>query len=269
MKDEKLFRLGEREMKLIFAFEESERHLFTTSEAKKILGGSDASVKNVLKRLAKKKRILRIERGKYLFAPLKSGREGIWSEHSFVLVPELAGSADYYIGFLTALNYWGMTEQIPRTVFVVTRKKKKGLEAFGASYVFVNMKLGEHAGIELLGTKINVSTREQTILDCLAHPEYSLGVAEVAKGINAARKELDWNKLMKLCAKEKEIVQRRLGYLLELLGMKKHARKLEKTFVGFVWLDPHTTKKRLAYSKKWGLILNVSTDELLEFMRGY
>jgi len=269
MKDKKILRLGERELKLIFAFEERKRHLFTTKEAKEILGGSDASVKNVLKRLKRKKRVIRIERGKYLFAPMQAGKEGEWSEHSFVLVPELVGSSEYYIGFLTALNYWGMTEQMPRTVFVVTNKKKNGLNVFGAQYVFVNMKIGDYSRIEILDTGINVSTREQTILDCLAHLEYSLGIGEVTKGINAARKELDWKKLLNLCMKEKDVVRRRLGYLLELLGERKHAKCLEKKTIGFSWLDPHTAKKRLAYSKKWGLILNVPKEELLEFMRGY
>ncbi|MFH0817895.1 MAG: type IV toxin-antitoxin system AbiEi family antitoxin [Candidatus Micrarchaeota archaeon] len=269
MSEQKILRLGERELQLLFAFEERKQGLFTIGEAKEILGGSDASVKNVLQRLKAKKRVIRIERGKYLFAPMESGREGHWSEHSLVLVPALVGKSDYYVGLLTALNYWSMTEQIPIVIFVITKKKKRGLEAFGAKYVFVNMKLGGYEKVKILGKTVNVSSREQTILDCLSHPEYSLGVSEVAKGIHAADKELDWPKLAELCLREKEVVRRRLGYLLELLGKRNAAKKLEKKFKGFAWLDPHLSKKRLGYSKRWGLILNSSEQDLFEFQRGY
>lgn len=268
MRDKKLLRFGERELQLLFAFEERKQRLFTVKEAKEILGGSDASVKNILKRLKAKKRIARIERGKYLFAPMESGKEGHWSEHSLVLVPTLVGDSGYCVGLLTALNYWGMTEQIPIVVFVITKKKKKNLEAFGAKYVFVNMELGDYERVKILGKAINISSREQTILDCLAHPEYSLGVSEVAKAVHSADKELKWHKLVGLCLREKEVVRRRLGYLLELLGKRNVAKKLEKKFGGFAWLDPHLERKRLGYSRRWGLILNASEQDLLEFQRG-
>jgi len=269
MINKKLLRFGERELKLIFAFEERKQRIFSISDAKKTLGGSDASVKNVLKRLAAKRRVIRIERGKYLFAPMESGKEGLWSEDSFAAVPYLEGKGDYYIGLLTALHYWGMTEQIPIVVYVITKKKKKSMEAFGARYVFVNMKLGNSEEKEFAGTKVKISSREQTILDCLAHPEYSLGIAGISQGISSVRKELDWPKLVRLCLKEKEVVRRRLGYLLELIGEGKHARKLKKRFKGLVWLDPSSEKMRLGYSKEWGLILNVSKERLLEYQRGY
>lgn len=269
MSKKKLLRLGERELQLIFAFEERKQRIFTTGDAKKTLGGSDASVKNVLKRLAAKKRIIRIERGKYLFAPMESGKQGLWSEDSFAAVPHLVGKSGYYIGLLTALHYWGMTEQIPLVVYVVTKKRKKSMKAFGARYVFVNMKLGDSMEAEFAGTKVRISSREQTILDGLAHPEYSLGVAGISQGISSARGELDWLKLASLCLKEKDAVRRRLGYLLELIGEGKHARKLEKRFNGFSWLDPSSEKRRLSYSKKWGLILNDSKESLLEYQRGY
>ena len=193
----------------------------------------------------------------------------MWSEDSFCVVPALVGKNEYYLGLLTAMNYWGMTEQIPIVVYVITNKKKKSLEAFGSKYVFVNIGLGDYEQAEFQGVKINISSKEQTILDCLSHPEYSLGISEVAKAIHTVKKEIDWNKLLKLCSNQKDVVRRRLGYLLEILGEKKYASKLAKSFKGFVWLDPHAEKKRLSYSKKWGIILNVRKEDLLEFQRGY
>jgi predicted transcriptional regulator of viral defense system len=269
MKENKILRFGEMELKLIFAFEERNQRTFTTGDAKRILRSTDASAKNVLKRLARKGRAIRIERGKYLFAPMAAGKAGKWGEDSLCLVPALVGAGEYYVGLLTALNYWEMTEQIPLIVYVVTKKKKKPLSAFGMKYVFVNMKIGEYGQEEVRGVKLNISSREQAILDCLSRPEYSLGIAEVAKAIHAARKEMDWGRLVGLCLMGKDAVRRRLGYLLEALGEKKRAARLAKKCRGFVWLDPHAEKKRLGYSRKWGVILNVREQDILEFERGY
>ena len=269
MKEKKILRLGERELQLIFAFEERKQRLFTTKDAKAVLGGTDASVKNVLKRLKAKRRILHVERGKYLFAPMESGKEGLWTEESLAAVPFLVGGDDYCVGLLTALNYWGMTEQIPIVVYVITRKKKKGLEAFGARYVFVNMEVGDWVEREFSGAKVRISSVEQTIIDSLAMPRYALGVAEVAKGINAARKVIDWEKLTRLARAGKGVARRRLGFVLETMGLKKQSKALEEKFAGFSWLDPHWEKRRLGYSKKWGLMLNVPKEDLLEFKNGH
>jgi len=84
MIDKKALRFGEREF---FAFEASKRCTFTTAETKGILGGTDASAKNVLKRLKRKRRV-KVKLGKYLFAPMQSGRKGEWSWHPSVVVPE-------------------------------------------------------------------------------------------------------------------------------------------------------------------------------------
>jgi len=270
MKIQDIKRFGEREIKLLLALEQKKGFIFTFGDAKKILGTSEASAKNVLKRLKKKRRIIPLQKGTYLFAPLRSGREGLWSAHAFAAVPFLVKTSGYYVGFVSAMNYWGMTEQIPYTVNVALRRQKKKLRALQAEFVFVKKKaLGDFVQDEIEGVKINISSKEQTLLDGLAFPEYCLGVAGVAKAIHYSKKEINWEKLALLAKNGKSSVQRRLGFLLELLGLKKQSKMLEGDFHGFVWLEPSAQKKDFAYSKKWGLKLNVKNDDVLEFMRGY
>ncbi len=116
-------RFGEREVKLLFELEQEKTPVFSIAQAKQVLGTSDASVKNVLKRLKKKHRIIPLQKGLYLFAPLKSGVEGFWSEDAFRVVPFLVNLNDYYVGFISAMNYWGMTEQIPIVMHVALKAK--------------------------------------------------------------------------------------------------------------------------------------------------
>jgi len=62
-----------------------------------------------------------------------------------------------------------------------------------------------------------------------------------------------------------DAVNRRLGYLLDLLGLEPPSRlRLGRDFRGFRWLDPSGRKERLGYSSEWGLILNVEPSDLLD-----
>ena len=266
---QKITGFGGMELRLIFALEQRKNQLFGIADAKRILGTSDATVWNVLKRLRRKKRVIRLQKGAYLFAPLRSGEDGLWTEDAFRVVPSLV-KGGYYVAFVSAMNYWGMTEQLPVVVYVALTRQKRGLEAAQAKYIFVKKRrLGDFVSVSFGGTMVNFSSIEQTILDGLSFPEYCTGIAGVSKAILFARKRMGWQKLVSLAKGDKSAVQRRLGYLLELLGFKKHAKKLNGEFVGYSWLDPTGQKRDFEYSKKWGLKLNEKKRGLLEFMEGY
>jgi len=270
MKIEKTKRFGEQEIKLMFALEQEKSQVFTMAQARRMLGTSDASVKNVLKRLKRKRRVMLLQKGVYMFAPLRSGEEGLWTENAFSVVPYLVGTGEYYLGFAAAMNYWGMTEQLPVTAYVALTKQKQSLNAVQTKFVFVKKKrLGDFVKVPFAGTQVNISSMEQTILDALAFPKYCAGIESAAKAIWYTRDKIDWQKLLSLAKNEKSVVKRRLGYLLELLGLRKHAKWLERGFTGFSWLEPAGQKREFEYSKKWGLKINVRKDDLLEFRRGY
>ncbi|MCX6771839.1 MAG: hypothetical protein NTX79_07325 [Candidatus Micrarchaeota archaeon] len=270
MNIQKIKRFGEQEIKLLFALEQEKSSIFTTAQARHILGTSDASVKNVIKRLKGKRRIITLQKGVYLFAPLKSGQEGLWTENAFSIVPSLVGNDDYYIGFAAAMNYWGMTEQLPRTVMVAMARQKKPLDAVQSKFIFVaKRRLGDHARISFAGTNVNISSVEQTILDALAFPEYCFGIEGAAKAIWNSRHDVDWRKLSALAKGGKSVVRRRLGFLLELLGLEKRAKEIEGNFAGFSWLAPNAQKVEFQYSKRWGLKVNLKKEDVLEFQRGY
>ncbi len=262
-------KLGEMELKLIFALEKRKDNLFSVAYAKSILGTSNASVWNVLKRLKKKNRVIRLQRGAYLFAPMRSGEEGLWTEDAFRIVPELV-RGNYYIGFISAMNYWGMTEQLPIIVYVALTRQKHSLEAVQAKYVFIKKRsLSDFVPISFGSAMINISSVEQTILDGLSFPKYCTGLEGVAKAIWFTRKKIDWEKLILLAKKDKSIVRRRLGYTLVLLGLKKQAKELEFGYKGFAWFDPTAQKTNFKYCKKWGMKINIEGLKMLEFQKGY
>jgi len=259
-------RLGPRELRLLFDLERGGRSAFSFADAEGVLGTSKASVKNILMRLKRKGRIEEIERGRYLLIPARAGYEGTWSEAPLLLVPHLIDT--YYVGFWTALNYWGMTEQAPRTVFVATVKRKRDVEYGNARYEFVTLSRGRFFGYaeeEVAGVRVNVSTREKTIVDCLMLPQYCGGIEEAVKGVWRAKEELDFNRLLEYARKvEVTAVLRRLGYIMDLLNVR--AGLPFPAFKGFIWLDPLGPKRVIHYSKEYGLKVNRTKEEMLRWM---
>ena len=262
--------LGATELKLLFTIEKEGKSIFSISDAKRILGTSEASVWNVIYRLKKKGRIEEIEKGKYLLIPARAGYEASWSEVPLLLVPHLIDV--YYIGFWTALNYWAMTEQVPRTVFVATTKRKRDLEYGPTRFEFVTLNKKKFFGFveeKAAGGRFNISSREKTIVDCLLYPKYCGGIDEAVKGIWSASNKLDFAKLLEHSKKiEVSVVTRRLGYILELLGVgrKTYMEIASSKFTGYMWLDPLGPKKVLEYSKKYGLMINRTKKELTSWM---
>lgn len=262
--------LGEHELKLLFTLEKEGKSVFSIADAKRILGASGASVWNVLYRLKRKARIEEIEKGKYLLVPARAGYQGLWSEVPFLLVPHLIDS--YYIGFWSALNYYGMTEQVPRTVFVAAVKRKKDLEYGPTRFEFVTLSQRRFFGFveeKAAGGIFTISSREKTIVDCLLYPRYCGGIDEAVKGIWNARRELDFAQLREFSTRiGVNVVLRRLGYILELLRIEKktYATVAASRFRGLMWLDPLGPKEALEYSAKYGLIINRTKDELTGWM---
>ncbi len=203
--------------------------------------------------------------------PARAGYEGSWSEVPYLIVPYIIDV--YYIGFWTALNYWGMTEQVPSVVFVATTQRKKDLDYGDTRFEFITLSKKRFFGFveeKAEKGKFNISSREKTIVDCMLYPKYCGGLDEAIKSMWNAREQLDFVKLLEYSKRlGVSIVERRLCYSLELLGL---AEKIPSEITlsgwrGYMWLDPLGPKKVLEYSKKYGLIINRTKDELIGWMR--
>ncbi len=150
------------------------KKVFTVEEAVKISGIDKNVLKVLLSRLEKKGWVERIEKGKYMVIPL-GARRGEYTLNEFVIGSLLVNPSA--IAYWSALNYHGLTEQIPTTFFVQTtsRKKRQELEIFGVRYKIVKIKEEKLFGIERVWLdefQVNVTDREKTIVDCLDKPKY-------------------------------------------------------------------------------------------------
>jgi len=146
-------------------------------------------LKVILFRMEEKGFIERIEKGKYLIIPLGS-EKGKYTLHEFIIASYLV--KPYALSYWSALHHYGFTEQIPSTVFVQTtaRKKKSRMEIFGANYQIVRVKEDKFFGVRkewIEDTRVSVTDKEKTIIDCLDKPHYAGGIIEIAKASGIVR----------------------------------------------------------------------------------
>jgi len=251
--------LTQREALLISALARQDRKIFSIEDARAVTEGN---AKKVMSSLIKKKWVLPLKRGLYAIVPLDVGVKGADSFilHNFVIASHLI--EPYYIGYWSALNYYGFSEQIPRTTFIATTKPKMPLSILNSDYYFVTIGRRKFFGFQEIGMdgwKVNISTPEKTIADCLDHPEHSGGTDEVAKAIYFNHEEIDIRKVYKIGTKMKNTaVLKRLGYILEvgnLLDAYKDAFAHFTPTKGYPALDPISPKKG-KHNSRWGLLVN-------------
>jgi predicted transcriptional regulator of viral defense system len=212
-----------------------------------------------------------VEKGKYLILPFEAGSEGEWTEHEFIIASYLIDP--YYIGFRSALNYYGYTEQFSRTVFIVSthRKMKTELDILGVTYRFVHTTEKKFFGdtkVTLDGYGIRISEREKTIVDCLDRLECCGGVSEVAKSLSYGRDELDLVKMAHYAVQNgNKAVIKRLGYLLELLSFQAgDAINILRGNLGSGYSPLDTMGRRDGrYIQRWRLIINVPQTEISQW----
>ena len=254
--------LGGLGSRLLSNLSSEKEYVFTTKEAEKAAGIKGPRLRKLLHDLMKNKWVEGIERGRYIIIPLEAGWKGEHGTHPFLIARKLVNP--YYVGFLSALNYYGITEQVATTTYVVTIKKKQAVGFHAQNYYFVSMDKKRFFGIaeEWIGDlKFNISDKEKTIIDCLFIPEYSGGLTEVAK---AFKGKLNYEKLYEYALKTEDLATiKRLGYMLETLKVKTPITEklLKKAAGGYCLLDtggPRTGAK----NKRWRVIENIQKEEL-------
>jgi predicted transcriptional regulator of viral defense system len=247
-------------MRISLLDELSKKKAFTIEDAERISHANKNVLKVSLSRLEKKGWIERIEKGKYIVIPL-GAEKGKYTLHEFVIGSYLVDPC--IISYWSALNYYGFTEQIPRTVFIQTTSRKKHQEVtiFGIPYKIIRIKEEKIFGIEKAWfeeTKINLTNREKTIIDCLDKPQHAGGIIEVAKALQT--EEYDKKRLVKYAKKINNTgVIRRLGYICDFLKIPINLPEIKTR--NYLKLDPILPDSN-KLNAKWNLIINEELGDL-------
>jgi len=256
-------------IELVRKLAESGDRIFTLERVRELapsVGLSAGYLRQALHHLSRSGWVVRLRKGLY---SLSSSVPGVSPLHEFEVGMALVHPAA--ISHWSALHHHGLTEQLPRRVFVLTttgvsiprligakrkeRRSDKGYPAGGTIYQFVQVKPERFFGIEetwVGETRIKMTDPERTLLDGLMMPRYCGDFAEVMHAFQVRGPKLDLEKIIRYSLKLDAATGKRLGWILEQQGIDLNRLEplLEIPSKGYRVLDP-TGPHRGPCNRRW------------------
>lgn len=155
------------------------RGTVSVSQAAEILQLPSNQAAKLLARWAQQGWLSRVCQGLYVPVPMEARTADVALEDPWMIAERLY--APCYLGGWTAAEYWGLTEQIFRTVVVLTTRKPRNRKPKlkGIEFLLRTVPAKAQFGTQPIwrgGVKVNVADPTRTILDLLDDPALGGGV---------------------------------------------------------------------------------------------
>lgn len=245
---------------------------FDVADAAAMLDLDKPATARLLGYLARRGWLSRVRRGLYVAVPLDARRSGEWIEDSWIIADRVF--APCYIGGWSACEHWDFTEQLFRTVLVVSGKNVRTTEnevqgqRFHVTTRAAEMIFGTIV-VWRAQTRVEVSDPSRTIVDVLDDPRLGGGIrhcADVLHEYLISEHREDARLLEYGDRLGNRSVFKRLGYLLETREAESNTDKLiaacvDRRSTGVTALNP-SNSARGHILRRWGLRINVNLGTL-------
>jgi predicted transcriptional regulator of viral defense system len=252
--------LSTRESRLLSRLAAQNTQIVTIDELEHELDGSRRSAREVASRLTEKGWLDRLAPGQYLIVPLAAGEEALYTTHEYLIAAQLI--SPMYIGYYSALAHHSLTEQVPRTVYVVSPNRAPNREIHGVPYHIVTVTERKFFGCEpvsIENTTVHVADREKTLVDCADHPAYCGGIRELTTAMAAADQQgCAWETVSTYLQRlGNGAAMKRIVYLADHLDIElpDRAALVESFTAGYSPLDP-TQADKGRYDTQYRLRIN-------------
>lgn len=228
--------------------------IVTTSLAASTLGLTPAAAARRLAAWSRSGWLARVRRGTYVPVPIESESADValddpWSVAAAMFAP-------CYIGGWSAAEHWGLTEQIFRSICVMTAKRPYDRKPVlrKARFDLHTVPATQLIGLKTVwrgGTRVQVSDSARTLIDMLMTPTLGGGIRHVADMLASLLRDHP-KEASKLAGYAEKLgvgsVYKRLGYLLQRDHPGQH--ELIETCrahlsAGYAKLDPTLPADRL------------------------
>lgn len=256
--------LGPIETNIVARLTYEKKLIVTVEDLDQLFKLAPEDRKQVVFRLKRKKILTPIKRGVYAFSPLEAGPEGTGIDE--LLIPPLFfPKKNYYVGYSTMFNYYGFSEQLFQTVYVLNTTLRMERIICGISYKFIRIPESRIYGQEIIkvkNTDVLVSSKERTLIDLLYFNKPVGGINSAVQIFKQVieEKKCDIKKLVACAARFPNItIRKRIGLILDDLGIADTTlspliKSVEKTA-----LSSFTGSRKGTLNKKWRAIVNPST----------
>ncbi len=207
------------------------RYSFSSSEARRALGGSPAAVKLALNRLRKQRFVASPGRGFYTIVPPEYRALGSLPADQFIPALLERQHHPYYVGLLSAAQYHGAAHQQPQVFQVMVARARRPLLSGAVKVAFYVRKNLADVPKQPFNTPrgtILVSSPEATALDLVGYHDRVGGLDQVATVLTELADSLDPQKLAAAAPSAPLPWSQRLGYLLEVVDARAKATELKK-----------------------------------------
>jgi predicted transcriptional regulator of viral defense system len=242
---------------------------FGVEEAARILDMDQPDAARLLGYLARRGWLSRVRRGLYVTVPLDARRSGEWVEDPWVVADSIYRPC--YIGGWSACEYWNLTEQLFRTLLVVTARSVRRSDV---SYPGVQLHVTSRSpgmifgtvGVWRSSTRVNVSDPSRTVVDILDDPRLGGGLRHSADVLHEYLRSDHRDDALLIEYGDRlgnRTIFKRLGYLLESREAPAGididsliSTCLDRRSAGLTALDPaNTSRGRIV--RRWGLRVNI------------
>ena len=198
---------------------------FDASQAASALDLDVKRTRRLLAALADNGWLARVRRGWYIGVPIDASEPGEWREDPWVVAATLFTPG--YIGGWSAVEHWGLSDQLFSVIYVVAGRKVSPVRQTVQGTDFLIRTVPEHS---LFGTRrvwrrsvpVNVSDPHRTVIDTLDLPASAGGVLHASEVLEAyfESEHADRAKLLWYGDRlGRGTVFKRLGYLTEQMGL--------------------------------------------------
>jgi len=212
--------------------------------------------RNLVTRLADIGWLIRIKRGLYAISDLSS--RGFLTLSPYIVANLLVPNS--YVSFETALQHYGMFDQLTGKTVSVSLKMYKDVNLAGTEYRFVKTKAEYYFGWQevSIGNQIaRLATPEKAIIDLVAFHKSRYSIDLVIEKLIEHRSDLIILRLTEYLTKMPLVTIKIFGLIFDLLGINSD------TLAGFVkpggthWMIPGDTK----FNARWRLYYHEDLDK--------
>ncbi len=243
------------------------RYHFTTSDLVRALATSATAALAGLRRLKKKGLVADPYRGFHVIVPPEYRSLGcLPADHFIPYLMEHLGEP-YYVGLLSAAQYYGAAHQSPMVFQVVVPKARRGLTCGGVRVEFIARQdmgataVGErntHAGV------IRIASPEATAIELVGYADRCGYLDNVATVLMELAESMSGQQLAHEARRAPTAWVQRLGYLLCLLDAEELAVHLEPVLgdrrVFAVALAPWKKAAGAPRNLRWKVAVNIEVE---------
>jgi len=256
--------------RLLLYFHSLGQSCFYYEEAFNALPESNVnSVKALLSDMTQRGLLIRLKEGVYYIIPYEQEAASFMPDWHLI-AGNLVNDTEYYIGYYSALHLHNLITQpsLKEQVVVAKQIRPTTIRIKEVSFQFIFHNKNHFFGSKKIWIdnfhKVQCSDLEKTIIDCLFKPDYAGGIVEIAKAIFISRNDINYIRLFEYAQKfHSQAVIKRLGFILELLGIKTSIiDKLQQIkTTSYVQLDTELPKTG-SMIKRWSIQQNLETETI-------